>query len=118
MSINPQLTKSQIEAGFLTPRKILRRGAIVIPAKMVNLNKAAEAAIENDQDQDEVDNADPGIVYEKLGWLRTPLLHFCWQSGGPMVCETHLELLHIDDNLALACLTQEAGPMWQAFLPL
>ena len=113
--MNLHITKSQLESAFASPRKTLRRGTILVPAAPVNLDKAAETAIETEEDQAEFDNAGPGVVYEQLGWEREPLLRFYWQSLGPMVCECHLDILHTDDDFAIACVTQDAGPRLQAF---
>ena len=113
--MNPKITKLYLEAVISRPRSILRHGEIIVPTAPINLDSAARAAIENEHDLEAFVNSGADIVFEQIGWEREPLLCFYWQSFGPMVCETHVDLLHIDQDRALACITQDSLPRWQAF---
>jgi hypothetical protein len=99
--MNKEKPKSIIEAAFSNPKAKLYKGSILIPSEPLDMETVMRAAIETEDEQDELDCDGSGAFLEKIGWPCENICAFYWQSMGPMVWECYLNILHLADDTAL-----------------
>lgn len=107
---NPQ---SLIAEAFRHPKAKLHCGAILIPSEPIDLEIVARAAVETQEEKEDLDGSGPEAIFEKIGWPSDNVVAFYWQSIGPMVWACYLNSLRLGDGTELIWLLRDFEPFRQ-----
>ena len=111
--MNREKANSLVENAFKDPNAKLHNGAILIPSEPIDLETVLRAAVETEEDEEDIDNEEHEAILEKIGWPCENLFRFYWQSLGPMVSACYLNVLHLSDKTELIWVQRDFEPFRQ-----